>query len=90
MGFLPLSEAPRLLNGFTKSVDVEKLEIRNGLKTPASESARQLPITTAVNQTMNEIILTDARKLGFNNFTESRERILISEVFVLHFKTSLF
>ena len=77
MGFLPLSEAPRLLNGFTKSVDVEKLENRSGF-IPASDSARPLPIM-ALNQTINEIILTDAM-VDFN-IIENREKILISDLF---------
>ena len=85
MGFLPLSEAPRLLNGFTKSVDVEKLENRSGF-IPASDSARPLPIM-ALNQTINEIILTDA-VVDFN-IIENREKILISDVFVLYFEESL-
>ena len=82
MGFLPLSEAPRLLNGFTKSVDVEKLENRSGF-IPASDSARPLPIM-ALNQTINEIILTDAM-VDFN-IIENREKVLISDsFFVLSF-----
>jgi hypothetical protein len=54
-GCLALREAPRLLNGFTNSVDVEKLERRSEVA-PASDFDRHI---TALIQTTIEIILTD-------------------------------